>query len=576
MFWFGERPMTNIQKKSILLLFVFIFILLASFSVNANNDKVDIFFFRGEGCSHCAAEEPFLNYLQSEVYKGKLNIHEYEIWYNEENAALAQVFLNAYGEQDNGVPMTFIGTTYISGFNDGMQQDFRSAIDFELENGPINPQDIVDGKMTLGRLPASEVVNLYFFRGEGCSHCAEEEPFLQKLVNEVYQNRLVVHEYEIWYNEENAAYAEKFAKAYGEEPSGVPMTFIGPHFITGFNGGHEQEFIDYIDEELAVGPVDPKKIAEGELTIQQVLESREQKKNEPQRSVINVPLIGEVDLQNKSLLLTTIIIGLVDGVNPCSLWVLTMLLAMVIHTDSRKKTLIIGFVYLCVTAGIYALFILGVFSLLSYVRFMRWIQIAVACITLVLGIINLKDYFFFKQGVSLTIDDEKKPGLYKKMRNVLKNTDNTWAMIGATVVLSAGVSLVEFSCTAAFPVIWSNILSSHGVTGVEFALHLLLYMLLYQLDELIIFLVVVITMKSKKMEEKHGQVLKLFSGCLMIVLSVVMIINPALMNSLRSTLIIFGAAFAATLLILLITSVILPKFGIYIGHMKEEQAIKNK
>ena len=162
------------------------------------------------------------------------------------------------------------------------------------------------------------------------------------------------------------------------------------------------------------------------------------------------------------------------------------------------------------------------------------------------------------------------------MRNVLKNTDNTWAMIGATIVLSAGVSLVEFSCTAAFPVIWSNILSSHGVTGVEFALHLLLYMLLYQLDEIIIFLVVVVTMKSKRMEEKHGQVLKLFSGCLMIVLSAVMIISPALMNSLSSTLIIFGAAFGATLLILLITSVILPKFGIYIGHMKEEVKIKNK
>ena len=94
-------------------------------------------------------------------------------------------------------------------------------------------------------------------------------------------------------------------------------------------------------------------------------------------------------------------------------------------------------------------------------------------------------------------------------------------------------------------------------------------MLLYQLDEIIIFLVVVVTMKSKRMEEKHGQVLKLFSGCLMVVLSAVMIFKPALMNDLKSTLIIFGSAILATLLILLLTSVILPKFGIYIGHMKD-------
>ncbi|MBR6091115.1 MAG: hypothetical protein IKP86_14345 [Anaerolineaceae bacterium] len=560
--------MTNKIKLITILLAFILCLLTVPGAIGADNDKLDIYFFRGEGCSHCAAEEPFLQYLNDEVYKGKLNIHEYEIWYNEENAALAQTFLDAYGEEDSGVPMTFIGAQYISGFNESMQQYFRAVIENELMQGPIDPMDIVNGTMTLGRIPANEIVNLYFFRGEGCSHCAEEEPFLQDLIDNVYGYRLVVHEYEVWYNEENSKLAEEFAAAYGGEMTGVPLTFIGTHFFTGFNESYKQLIIDAIEEELAAGPIDPENIHNGTLTVDQVREARETREEE-QNTVIDVPFFGQVDLKNKSLLVTTTIIGLVDGVNPCSLWVLTMLLAMVIHTDSRKKTLIIGFVYLFVTAAIYALFILGVFSLLSYVRFMKWIQIVVACLTLVLGLINLKDYFFFKQGVSLTIDDEKKPGLYKKMRNVLKNTDNTWAMIGATIVLAAGVSLVEFSCTAAFPVIWSNILSAHGVSRVEFALHLLLYMVLYQLDELIIFLVVVVTMKSKKMEEKHGQILKLFSGCLMVALSLVMIIKPALMNELVSTLIIFGGAFAVTLIILLITSVILPKFGIYIGHNKQ-------
>lgn len=560
----------DIKAQLLIILAVLTFLLAVGSIVEAANDTVDIYFFHGDGCPHCQQLEPYLKYLRDEVYKGKLVLHEYEIWNNEENAALAEKFCEAYGEASNGVPMTFIGTHYISGFVDGMQADFHAAIDDELANGPVDPMDIVNGVMTRARIPADQIVKIYFFRGEGCSHCAEEEPFLQHLINDVYGGKVVVYDYEVWYNEDNSKLAEEFAQAYGGEMAGVPLTFIGTHFYTGFNESYQELFIEAIDEELAFGPVDPQKIVNKELTIDQVMEAREQKKNEPQRTVIKVPIIGEVDLQNKSLLLTTIIIGLVDGVNPCSLWVLTMLLAMVIHTDSRKKTLIIGFVYLFVTAAIYALFILGVFSLLSYVRFMKWIRIVVACITLVLGLINLKDYFFFKQGVSLTIDDEKKPGLYKKMRNVLKNTDNVWAMIGATIVLAAGVSLVEFSCTAAFPVIWSNILSAHGVTGFEFGMHLLLYMLLYQLDELIIFLVVVVTMKSKKMEEKHGQVLKLFSGCLMVVLSVVMIVKPALMNDLGSTLIIFGSALLFTLLILLLTTYILPKFGIYIGHMKKQ------
>ena len=561
------------MKKSLkfsVLLIIAIILFSAISTVNAADEAVKIYFFHREGCPHCAAEQVYLKYLKDDVYKKKIEIIDYELLDHPENVELAETFMEAFGVDSDGIPLTFIGNHYISGYGDDLQMAFRSVIDEELEKGPIDAMDIVNGTMTLTRVPASEVVNIYFFRGEGCSHCAAEEPFLQHLIDDVYHEKIYIHEYEIWYDEDNAAMAEHFAEGYGQTPNGVPMTFIGTHFMTGFSEDREQEIIDAIEEELASGPVNPKDIADGILTIDQVSENR-QKKTEELSTTITVPLFGKVDLKNKSLLVNTIIIGLVDGVNPCSLWVLTMLLAMVIHTDSRKKTLIIGFVYLFVTAAIYALFILGVFSLLSYVRFMKWIQIAVACVTLILGIINLKDYFFFKQGVSLTIDDEKKPGLYKKMRNVLKNTDNVWAMIGATIVLSAGVSLVEFSCTAAFPVIWSNILSAHGIGKLEFALHLLLYMLLYQLDELIIFLAVVVTMKSKRMEEKHGQVLKLFSGCLMVVLSAVMIIEPALMNELSSTLIIFGAAIAVTLLILLVTAKILPKFGIYIGHMKNEQ-----
>lgn len=415
----------------------------------------------------------------------------------------------------------------------------------------------------------SSAVQIYLFRGEGCSHCAALEPYLQYLKDDVYGNSIEIHDFEIWENPDNADKAQQFLEAYGEESNGVPMTFIGRYYIAGFNDDMKANFRSAIENELQAGPIDPQDVVDGIVDRDGV-----RLIEDPADTTVHIPLIGDVSLSGKSLLLTTFIIGLVDGVNPCSLWVLTMLLAMVVHTDSRKKTLIIGFVYIFVTAAIYALFILGVFSLLSYVRYMKWIQVGVACLTLILGLINLKDYFFYKQGVSLTIDDEKKPGLYKKMRGVVKNSDNIWAMIGATVVLAAGVSLVEFSCTAAFPVIWSNILAAHGTGKLEFGLLLLLYMVLYQLDEIIIFLVVTVTMKSRKLGQEEGRVIKLFSGLLMVTLSVVMIVNPAMMNNIGTTLLVFALALIMTLIILLLTSVILPKFGIYIGHVKEPEAAK--
>lgn len=132
-------------------------------------------------------------------------------------------------------------------------------------------------------------------------------------------------------------------------------------------------------------------------------------------------------------------------------------------------------------------------------------------------------------------------------------------------MLAAGVSLVEFSCTAGFPVLWTNLLIAQEATAATFVLLLLLYMLIYQIDELGIFLVAVFTLKASKLQEKQGRILKLVGGMLMLTLANVMLVNPAWMNQISSSLIVFGVAFAATALVLLVHRKILPQFGIRIG-----------
>jgi len=152
------------------------------------------------------------------------------------------------------------------------------------------------------------------------------------------------------------------------------------------------------------------------------------------------------------------IISIVDGFNPCSIWVLSMLLAITLNTRSRKKVLIIGAVFIFITGLIYALFITGLFTVFKVVRFIGWIQVVVSIVALIFAVVNIKDYFWFKQGISFTIRDEKKPGIYKGIRRIVNASESIWGMIAGTVVLAAGVSLVEFSCTAGFPVLWTNLL----------------------------------------------------------------------------------------------------------------------
>ncbi|MEM5776154.1 MAG: hypothetical protein AAGU05_14220, partial [Anaerolineaceae bacterium] len=132
----------------------------------------------------------------------------------------------------------------------------------------------------------------------------------------------------------------------------------------------------------------------------------------------------------------------------------------------------------------------------------------------------------------------------------------------------------EFSCTAGFPVLWTNLLTAHNVPSSEFFLLLLVYMLIYQLDELVIFFTAVFTLRASKLEEKHGRILKLIGGMLMFTLALVMLIDPARMNTLSGTLLIFAIAFASTLVVLLMHRKVLPAMGIWIGSEKPSKKKK--
>ncbi len=387
-------------------------------------------------------------------------------------------------------------------------------------------------------------VTIYYFWGDGCPVCNIATPQLQAIADE--DPRVNIEIYEVWFNAEAQQIFVEMAADLGFQPRYVPTTIIGDRYWEGFTEDIQADIEAHIDRLL--GPAE------------------EPTEEDPaRREIINLPLIGTVDLSGQSLLVSTLIISFVDGFNPCSLWVLSVLLSITLQTRSRKKVLIVGFSFLLTTALLYGLFIAGVFSVLRIISFLGWIQVVVALIALAFALVNIKDYFWFKEGISFSISDKKKPGIYQRMRGILRESDSVWKLVIATVVFAAGIALVELACTAGFPVIWSNILASQQVTTTTFVLLLLVYMLVYLLDEVGIFLVAVFTLRSTKLEEKHGRVLKLIGGVLMLTLALVMIINPNVMNDITGTLIIFAVAIGATALILLVHRVILPKFNIRIG-----------
>lgn len=373
---------------------------------------------------------------------------------------------------------------------------------------------------------------LILFYGDGCPYCEMERQWLAD-VRETYPD-LTVREYEVWYDEANQALLTEVAADLGFEVQGVPVTVLGDRYWIGFSDPLRADMAAAIEAALAENPASDDAA---------VVPTRA-------ATVIDVPLLGEVALGD-SLVASTLLIGFVDGMNPCSLWVITVLLAIVVRTGDRGRVFAIGTTFLLVTALINGLFIMGVYSALGLVSHLGAVQILVALVAGGFGLIGVKDYFAFKQGVTMSISDAAKPGLYHRMRRAAGH-EALLPALAATTVLAMGASLLEIPCTAGFPLLWAGLLEANGVGTAEAAGLLVLYLIPFLVDELLVFTVAVVTMRSLKMQERHGRLLKLVAGTMMLALAVTVLVEPEAMSNPATALLVFLAAFAAAALIHLV------------------------
>jgi glutaredoxin len=375
-------------------------------------------------------------------------------------------------------------------------------------------------------------VELILFWGDGCPHCEAEREWLEQAEKE-YPD-LTVSEHEVWYDEDNRALMLEMADELGFEASAVPTTIVGEQVWIGFSDPIRAEIEQVLADAGAKGSPPPRAAGATSTTI-------------------DVPLVGEVALDGSSLVFSTLVIGFVDGVNPCSLWVISVLLAIVVRTGSRRRVLAIGATFLLVTAAMYAVYMAGIYSAMSIVGHLGAVQVVVAVMAGALGVVSVKDYFAFKKWISFTIPDSAKPRIYQRMRAAAAHRDLLPAL-GATAVLAVGVSLLETPCTAGFPVLWTGILAANAVSTPETVALFGVYMVPFLLDELLVFGLAVVTLRATKMQERHGQVLKLVAGTTMLALAATVLLRPETMAEPLAALAVFGSAFAVAGLVHLAAS----------------------
>ena len=289
---------------------------------------------------------------------------------------------------------------------------------------------------------STEKVEIYFFWGQGCPHCAKEKPFLEELKQKYPQ--LEVKDFEVYYSRENQELFKKAAQAYKTQPAGVPMTFIGKDFIVGFESEKTtgKEIENLIQKCLQTYCPSPTEIlAAGGIDKCQT--TREEK---------CISLFGkEIKISSQSsLLFLGIILGLADGINPCMFSVLLFLLTYLLAIGSKKRAIKVGLVFALGVFVIYFLFMLGVINLISLIGFISKIKIVVAVFAFIASLILIKDFFAYGKWISLEIPESTKPTIEKLVK---KGT------ISSAILLALLSSLVELPCTVGIPLVYTTILA---------------------------------------------------------------------------------------------------------------------
>ncbi len=256
----------------------------------------------------------------------------------------------------------------------------------------------------------------------------------------------------------------------------------------------------------------------------------------------------EINISSLSLPVLTIVLAGLDSFNPCAFFILIFLLNLLLYAKSRKRMLLIGSIFIFFSGILYALFMFILLNAVLLTKHTPIVTIFAGSLALVLGAINIKDFFFFKKGASLSIPEDKKPGIYKQMRNLVKNPKTTAVIIG-TVALAGTVNFYELLCTLGLPLVYTRNLASYSLSATEYYTYIFFYNVIYVIPLIIIVLIFVLTLGKRKLTEWHGQMMKLVTGIMLSSFGAIFLINYQLLANIITPILLLVFSLLATAVI---------------------------
>ncbi len=372
-------------------------------------------------------------------------------------------------------------------------------------------------------------VTLYYFWSRYCPHCKEAKPFINQLVKRY--SWLQLKSYDLVGNKKNQRLYVDMASQIGQPANSVPAFIYCGQMQLGYDNA------DTTGKELETNLLDCWQHKQGGL--------------QQQRERFNLPGLGSMHYQDYSLPVFTLLIAALDAFNPCAFFILFFLLSLMVNQRRRLRMLLIGGTFVLCSGLMYFLFMTAWLNLFLLTKQLMLITAIAGVIAVLFGLVNIKDYFYFKQGVSLSLSDSARENLFARMRRLIQG-ENVLAMMLATVVLAIAANSYELLCTAGFPMIYTRVLTLSELSTTQYYLYLLFYNLIYIVPLMLIVLLFTLTLGRKKLTESQGRVLKLLSGSMMTGLGVVLLIKPEMLSNMLVSVAVIGFAIVLTVFVVLL------------------------
>lgn len=377
-------------------------------------------------------------------------------------------------------------------------------------------------------IKAQEKVDIYLFYSELCSTCKAEEEYLEEYKKD---NNVNVIMYEVTRNEENAKLLSDVRNALKNKELTTPYTVIGTMGITGFSDTVKSQIENAVAKYSSEEYVDIVEVVKNNLDIEYIIDYPE--------GQYSIPILGNIDPKNVSLPLVSIIIGFIDGFNPCAMWVLIFLISMIIGMKNRRKMWVIGLTFLITSALVYLAFMLAWLQIAITLTQISWVRFIIGLIALIGGIINLVSYYNErkKDNGCHVVDNKKRKSILNRIKNIVKSAEEDkgsfWKSEGSFILaligvigLAISVNLIELACSSGLPLIFTQILAINDLNSLQYFLYIIIYIIFFLIDDIVIFALAMKSLKVTGISTKYNKLSHLIGGIIMLLIGILMILKP--------------------------------------------------